>query len=91
MKIEITDIGDHVECDICSKDFTTSDAIGGFLFESKGVCPDCSDRFMVNIKKYHEEKYIRAVAKPSETFRYFILRIRDGNNLITVIESNQFF
>ena len=86
MKIDITDIGDHVECDICSKDFTYSDAIGVFLFSSKGVCPECSDGFIVNIKKYHEEKYIRAVANPSETFRDFILRIRDRNNSITVIE-----
>jgi hypothetical protein len=86
MKITIEDIGEHVECDICSKDFTYSDAVGGFLFSDKGVCPDCSDSFMASVKKYHEEEYIRQVAKPNETFRDFILRIREGNNLVTVIE-----
>jgi hypothetical protein len=86
MTITVTDIGDHVECDFSSKDFTGSDATGGFLFESKGVCPECSDGLMATIKKYHEEKYIRAVAKPNETFRDFILRVREGNNLVTVIE-----
>jgi hypothetical protein len=83
MKVEIFDIGEHVECDLCSKNFTNSDAIGGFLFESKGVCPDCSEKFLKSVKEYGEEQYIKEYAKPDETFKDFILRIRDGNNMVT--------
>jgi hypothetical protein len=82
--IRVFDIGNHVECDICSTDYTCSDAIGGFIFSGKGVCPKCSEKFMASVKEYHEEKYIKAVAGSNETFRDFILRMRNGNNLITL-------
>jgi hypothetical protein len=86
VEANIFDLGDHVECDLCSKDFTDSDAVGGFLFSGNGVCPECSKVCLEDIEKYHEEKYIRAVADPDETFRDFILRVRNGNNLVTIIE-----
>lgn len=57
------DIGNLVICDICDKDYTLSNAVGGFLFLSKGVCPDCAPRFLASVKKYHEEKLIRAKAQ----------------------------
>ena len=86
MKIDVFDIGNHVECDLCSKDFTNSDAVGGFLFSGNGVCPECSEGCLVDIEKYHEEKYIRAMADPDETFRDFILRLRDNDNSVIIIE-----
>ncbi len=81
------DIGDIVACDFCDEDYTHSDAIGGFLFQSKGVCPKCAPRMRVSIKKFKEEKFIRGEAQEGETFKAFILRIRNGNNTIRVIES----
>ena len=78
------DIGNLVLCDLCDKDYTFSDAVGGFLFQSKGVCPDSAPRFLASVKKYHEEKFIRAKAQEGEPFREFILRMRDGNNTVTI-------
>lgn len=82
--VEVFDIGDHVECDLCSKDFTHSDAKGGFLFLSKGVCPVCAPHFEADIMGYNEEQYIRDRARPDETFKAFIMRVRGGNNTVTI-------
>jgi hypothetical protein len=54
------DPGRSVICDLCSKDWTDSPVSGGFIFLSKGVCPDCAPEFEKKVKKYNEEKYIRA-------------------------------
>jgi hypothetical protein len=80
----VFDIGDTVICDFCGKDYTDSDAVGGMLFSSNGVCPDCIPGFEGKVKKYHEEQYIRARAKPDETFKHFVLRIRGGNNKVII-------
>lgn len=82
--VQVFDIGDHVECDLCSKDFTDSDAKGGYLFLSKGVCPDCAPRFEADVKRCDEERYIRDRARPGETFKAFIMRVRGGNNTVTI-------
>ncbi len=84
MKTVEFDIGNLVICDLCDKDYTLSDELGGFLFESKGVCPECAPRFLAGIKKHGEEKFIRASAQPWEPFRTFILRMRDGNNKVRI-------
>lgn len=70
------DPGDTVLCDLCNKDYTNSNAIGGMLFGSKAVCPDCTPEFMKSVKKYNEEKHIKDVAKLGESFRNFVYRIR---------------
>jgi hypothetical protein len=82
------DIGNLVLCDLCDKDYTFSDATGGFVFESKGVCPDCAPEFMKKIEKYHEQRFIRGVAGANEPYRDFILRMRGGNNKITISGGN---
>jgi hypothetical protein len=82
--IDVFDIGDSVVCDLCSNDYTNSDECGGFLFGGKGVCPKCADDFMVNVKKYHEEEYIKATCPPDKTFKQFIMEIRGGNNTVTI-------
>lgn len=84
MKTVEFDIGNLVLCDICDKDYTLDDAVGGFIFQSKGVCPDCVPRFLASVKKYGEEKFIRAKAQEGEPFREFIIRMRGGNNKITI-------
>jgi len=68
--------GKIVLCDLCNKDYTDSEEKGGFLFSGKAVCPDCAPRFMEDVKKYHEEKYIKAIANEGESFRDFVYRIR---------------
>lgn len=70
------DPGEIVLCDLCNKDYTNSDEKGGFLFESKAVCPECAPDFLKSVKMYEEEQYIRAQAGPDESFRDFVYRIR---------------
>lgn len=72
------DPGDTVLCDLCNEDYTNSDQPGGFLFSGKAVCPECAPDFMKSVVKYKEEKFIKAVAKPGESFRDFVYRIRRG-------------
>lgn len=81
---EPVDIGDCVVCDVCSEDFTNSDEQGGFLFGSYGVCPVCAPRFEANVHACGEGKYIRDRAEPGETFKAFVIRIREGNNTIMI-------
>jgi len=69
-------VGNVVLCDLCNKDYTYSDEKGGFLFGSHAVCPDCAPKFEEGVKKYNEEKYVRDRAKPEETFRDFVYRVR---------------
>lgn len=52
--------GNEVICDMCGADWTDRPESGSFLFGSYGVCPDCSERVMNNIKRYNEEDHIRA-------------------------------
>ena len=84
----IFDVGNVVICDSCGKDYTDSDAVGGLLFVSNGVCPECVPNFEAGAKKFNEEQHIRARANDGETFRAFILRMRAGNNkvIITSVE-----
>lgn len=63
-------------CDLCNKDYTESDAKGGFLFTSNAVCPDCAPKFEESAKELGEEHYIRARAKEGESFGDFVRRIR---------------
>lgn len=80
-QVDVTNI---VICDICNADHSATGAVGGMLFESKGVCPDCVPRFLASVKQYGEEHFIRGRANEGETFRDFIVRIRNGNNIVTV-------
>ena len=72
----VIDGGDVVLCDFCNSDFTHSEATGGFLFQSKAVCPDCEVKMLGNIKKYDEEKYIRATCPEGMTFYNWIMSLR---------------
>lgn len=62
-------------CDSCSIDYTSSDKIGGVLFNKTAYCPNCSDRIISSAKKYNEEKYL-IYPETDETFRDFVLKIR---------------
>lgn len=78
------DIVDIVVCDLCNTDYTDSALKGGFLFGSKGVCPVCAPRFEGEVHACGEGRYIRGRAEPGETFKAFVLRIRAGNNTVSV-------
>ena len=74
-----------VICDMCNVDFTlepNSNEIGGFLFGSNGVCSRCTSRIRTNAARFGELGYIKAEALPNETFKSFILRMRNGNNKV---------
>lgn len=64
--------GDNVICDLCDKDFTDLPDQGGFLFLSKGVCPDCAPRFEAKVKEFQEEEFIRARCPPGKSFADWI-------------------
>ena len=83
---EAIDIGPIVVCDSCNEDYTTSKAKGGFIFGSYAYCPECTPRMLENIKKYGEEEYIVAMAKPGQSFGDFIREYRSnhGGDVIKV-------
>ena len=85
METKVYDIGNTVLCDQCNKDFSNSDAKGGFIFGSHAVCPDCEEEFMKGVKQYHEESYIRAKCPKDMSFKEFILKDRNGDNTIKII------
>ena len=72
------DVGDKVFCDAaCGEEYTDSKEKGGFYVSSIGaVCPKCAPRVLQNIKKYHEEKYIRDHCPPNETFANWVRSLR---------------
>lgn len=83
------DVGRLVYCDDCGNDYTDSDDVGGILFQSKALCPGCAPQWRKGAIKHGEEKYIRAIAEPGETFADFARRMRGGVNTICVTTLNE--
>ncbi len=83
-----TDLGERVFCDICGSEWTGKPDSGGFLFESKAVCPICAPRFMVHIIQSNEQEFIRAECPPEKSFWQWCLWLRNGNNKITMRKLN---
>ncbi len=79
---EVIDVGDTILCDLCNKDWTDSKETGGFLFLSKGVCPDCAPEFLEKIRQYNEEEYIKEFCPPDMSFSKWCLALRGGDNTI---------
>jgi hypothetical protein len=74
-KTTVIDIGNSVACDSCNEDYdTTSNKCGGFKFVSNAICPKCALGYMEIVKKYGEEKHIRSICKPDQTFREFLCK-----------------
>ncbi|MDQ3562702.1 MAG: hypothetical protein M3436_00705 [Pseudomonadota bacterium] len=44
----------------------------------------CAESFELQVHACGEGKYIRASAEPDETFRAFVLRIRAGDNTVSI-------
>jgi hypothetical protein len=76
-------IGRIVVCDVCGEDWTDRKESGGFLFGSYGYCPDCAVEGLRTIRRYNEERYIKAMCG-SESFADFIRRIRGPDAFIRV-------
>lgn len=70
------DAGDIVLCDMCNKDWTNSDVSGGFLFQSKAVCPDCQDELLVSIAKHGEERFVRSTCPKDMSFYDYVMEMR---------------
>jgi len=83
---QIFDIGSSVICDICGEDYTDSEEPGGFIFTSSAYCPKCSVEGMEAIKKYAEERFIKAKCPKDQSFADFVKEYRNGNNTITITE-----
>jgi len=81
---EKVDVGDIVVCDICDVDYTGSPESGGFVFGSTGYCPVCAVEGLETIKKYNEEKYIKATCPPDKSYADFIREYRGPNNYIQI-------
>ncbi len=68
MDVVIVDPGDSVFCDLCNADKTDCPQSGGFMFQSKAICPDCCDAFEKTAKQYNELHFIRARCPPNKSF-----------------------
>lgn len=84
----VLDMGRTVVCDAaCAQDFTDSPAVGGILFRTWAVCPDCAPRFEAS----DEADQIRERARPGETFGDFVRRYRrehyGDERLMVVVEA----
>lgn len=77
------DIGRTVICDTCGADWTNRKESGGLIFESKGICPDCTPGLMKSVKQYEEEHYIRAICPEGKSFADFVREYRgpEGNKV----------
>lgn len=73
MDVWMCDIGDTVVCDYCGLDYTESEAVGGIISGSYAVCPCCEKPQMLKDADY--------VSAPGESFRDFVLRVRDSNTI----------
>lgn len=80
----VFDLGEHVVCDFCNKDYSSSDARGGLLFGSYSTCPECVPKIEASAKANNELHIIKEYARPDETFKAFSLRLRGGNNTVVI-------
>lgn len=58
---------DDVICDLCNADYSQEDDQGGVLVGSYALCPECAAK---------HEGAVDDQARPGESFREFVLRIR---------------
>ena len=70
------DAGDCVLCDVCNKDYTTSNESGGLIFCSSAVCPECTAQFLADAAAYGELNFIRAQCPEGQSFADFVRQYR---------------
>jgi hypothetical protein len=69
---EAIPVGDIVLCDDCSVDYTNRPDSGGFIFQSKAICPVCAPRWRRLIALYGEQHFIKSVCAEGVTFAAFV-------------------
>lgn len=77
-------LGDIVLCDLCNADYSTSDAIGGFVFSAKAVCPECAPRMWDSLIQYDEVHLVETQPAKGETFAEMVRRYRGGPATMTI-------
>ncbi|HMJ13780.1 MAG TPA: hypothetical protein VK524_20325 [Polyangiaceae bacterium] len=78
------DIGELVVCDWCDEDWTTRTEPGGFILQSKAVCPVCAPSVDALVTKYGEQHFRRARCPEDQAFADFVRTYRGDNNKISV-------
>lgn len=78
------DIGNMVVCDSCNEDYTDSPRSGGFIFQSRAICPQCAGRWMASIIENGEQRMIKAACAAGQSFADFVREYRGPNNSISV-------
>ena len=68
---------DSVICDFCGEDWSDSEKAGGFIFESKAVCPNCDAGMRKLTEEYKENHLIRAECPLNESFAQFVRQHRN--------------
>lgn len=82
-------VGATVVCDSCDKDYTGSLVMGGMIFGSRAICPECEPKWRADIKKYDEERFIKATAAKGQTFREFVIAYRGPDAFIRISGLNK--
>ena len=65
-----------VVCDFCEKDYSDSDECGGFIFQSRSVCPRCAQNVESAAIKYQEDKYIVLRCATGQSFKEMVVDFR---------------
>jgi len=79
--ITTVDFGNHVACDFCSEEHSADKtALGGLLLDTYALCPKC----VAGAGNELKPSQIKARAADMETFHAFVIRIRAGNNTMTI-------
>jgi hypothetical protein len=81
---EVIPVGETVVCDDCNGDYTNRADSGGFIFQSKAICPTCAPRWRKLIALYGEHSMIRAVCPEGVTFAAFVRAWRGPGAAIRV-------
>ena len=87
------DMGDIVVCDYCEKDYRGLPDSGGLIFQSKAICPTCAPEARKSIRRFGEERYIRAECPDGVPFQQFVLgyRAERGSNYVQVLTGDDAF
>lgn len=84
MKNTALNISNTVICDICDKDYSTSNKKGGFIFATNAVCPTCVPALLRDIKMFGESNYIKAFCPADMSFKDFILKRRESKKSLQI-------
>lgn len=74
------DVGSLVVCDYCNEDYSFSDKKGGLLINNEAVCPNCVTDEL--------RQQAESVCPSGISFKDWVLRLRGGDNNITITVAN---